>query len=127
MNAIDLYNLTKIYRLYKSPKDRLIELVSITGKKRHSDFFALNNVSLAIKKGLTLANNVGIIDADYYNNPSNEGHIMVALANWTNRPVVIAKGERIAQGIFEKYLVADADETLSSERVGGIGSTNIEK
>jgi dUTP pyrophosphatase len=83
--------------------------------------------SLAIKKGLTLANNVGIIDADYYDNPSNEGHIMVALTNMSDMPVTIKKGERIAQGIFEKYLMTDTDEILSNERVGGIGSTNIEK
>jgi dUTP pyrophosphatase len=49
--------------------------------------------SLAIKKGLTLANNVGIIDADYYNNLSNEGHIMVALTNLSDSTVTIKKGD----------------------------------
>ena len=37
--------------------------------------------SMAVKKGLALVNNVGIIDADYYNNEDNEGHIMLGLYN----------------------------------------------
>lgn len=79
--------------------------------------------SLGFKKNLMLANAVGIIDADYYNNVDNEGHIMVALHNYGSEYRVITKGERIAQGIFTKYLVADKD-TASSLRSGGFGSTN---
>lgn len=78
--------------------------------------------SLAFKNGLTLANNTGIIDSDYYNNPDNEGHIMVGLYNTSDKPVSIKKGDRIAQGIFMKYLTCD-DDCSEGERVGGIGST----
>ena len=78
--------------------------------------------SLAFKKGLTLANNTGIIDSDYYNNPDNEGHISIGLYNTGNEPVFIKKGDRIAQGIFMKYLTCD-DDCAEGERVGGIGST----
>lgn len=78
--------------------------------------------SLPIKKGLTLANNVGIIDSDYYNNTNNEGHIMIMLRNFTSKPVQILKGERIAQGIFLKYLTTYNDE-VNSQRDGGFGST----
>ena len=60
--------------------------------------------SIAIKKGLALVNNVGIIDADYYNNEDNEGHIMLGLFNTTDSDVTLPKGERVAQGIFYKYL-----------------------
>lgn len=78
--------------------------------------------SMAVKKGLALVNNVGIIDADYYNNEDNEGHIMLGLYNTTDSDVTLAKGERVAQGIFYKYLTADGDSTEAT-RSGGFGST----
>lgn len=77
---------------------------------------------LAFKKGLMLANSTGIIDSDYYNNPDNEGHIMIAYYNTKDVLYTIKKGERIAQGIFMKYLTTDNDDA-SGIRMGGIGST----
>ena len=80
--------------------------------------------SMAVKKRLMLVNNVGIIDADYYNNPDNEGHIMLALLNMGENPVTLPKGERVAQGIFYNYLTADGDEKVTKAvRGGGFGST----
>jgi len=78
--------------------------------------------SLAVKKGLMLANGVGVIDADYADNPDNEGHIMVAMANLGPAPVTIARGERVAQGIFTNYLTT-ADDVAGGAREGGFGST----
>ena len=78
--------------------------------------------SIAVKKGLALVNNVGIIDADYYNNADNEGHIMLGLFNTTDSDVILPKGERVAQGIFYKYLTADGDNA-DAVRGGGFGST----
>lgn len=78
--------------------------------------------SLATKKNIQLANSTSIIDADYYNNEKNEGHIYVPLINLGNIPIFIKKGERIAQGIFEKYLVTDNDNA-TGKREGGLGST----
>lgn len=81
--------------------------------------------SMAVKKHIMLVNNVGIIDADYYNNEDNEGHIMLALLNMGTEPVALPKGERVAQGIFYNYLVADGDaETEKKVRGGGFGSTS---
>lgn len=81
--------------------------------------------SMAVKKRIMLVNNVGIIDADYYNNEDNEGHIMLALLNMGSEPVDLPKGERVAQGIFYNYLVADGDaETEKEVRGGGFGSTS---
>ena len=81
--------------------------------------------SMAVKKHLMLVNNVGIIDADYYNNEDNEGHIMLALLNMGQEKVVLPKGERVAQGIFYTYLTADGDEKIAkSVRGGGFGSTS---
>lgn len=80
--------------------------------------------SLAARHSLTLTNSVGIIDADYYDNPQNEGHIYIALRNDGTKPVSFERGERLAQGIFSKYLTADGD--LAGEgarREGGFGST----
>ena len=79
---------------------------------------------IAIKRGLMLVNGTGIIDADYYNNADNEGHIMVALYNTTDASVSIEKGDRVAQGIFLKYLTVD-DDAASGVRVGGVGSTGV--
>lgn len=80
--------------------------------------------SMAIKRGLMLTNSTGIIDSDYYNNEDNEGHIMIALYNTTSETIHIEKGERIAQGIFSKYLIIN-DDNATDIRKGGIGSTGI--
>ena len=85
--------------------------------------FVFPRSSLAIKKGLVMSNSVGVIDADYYNNPDNEGHIMVPLMNIKDQPVQINKGERIAQGIFLKYGLTADDEPENGVRIGGFGSS----
>lgn len=81
--------------------------------------------SMAVKKRIMLMNNVGIIDADYYNNVDNEGHIMLALLNTGSEPLALPKGECVAQGIFYNYLVADGDaDSEKAVRGGGFGSTS---
>ncbi len=82
--------------------------------------------SLAVKSGLRLANGQGIIDSDYYNNPDNEGHILLAVFNGGPDTVIVTKGMRLAQGIFYKYLLTDQDHLEKKEsRRGGIGSTGL--
>ena len=79
---------------------------------------------LSIKNHLSLVNGQGIIDADYFNNTDNEGHIFIAIYNHNSQNINISKGTRIAQGIFYKYLLADMDENSSFiARTGGLGST----
>ena len=75
------------------------------------------------KKGLILANSIGVVDSDYYGNPDNDGHIMFAFFNFKDEDIEIKKGERIGQGMFQKYLVTDND-IAGGERTGGFGSTN---
>ena len=82
-----------------------------------------NRSSNPKKKGLILANSVGIIDKDYYGNPDNDGHIMFAFYNIKDEDVEIKKGDCIGQAIFQKYLVAD-DDSAEGQRTGGFGSTN---
>lgn len=74
-------------------------------------------------KGLVLSNGVGVIDKDYYNNKSNEGHIMFSFINITNTNITINKGDVIGQAIFQKYLIVDNDISIG-ERLGGFGSTD---
>ena len=75
------------------------------------------------KKGLVLANSVGVVDSDYYENPDNDGHIMFAFYNFFPESVMLKAGERIGQGIFQKFFKIDQDTAMSS-RQGGFGSTN---
>lgn len=78
--------------------------------------------SLAIKQGLMLSNNVGIIDASYYENEGNDGNIGISIVNTGGTAVTLKAGDRIAQGIFRKYLVTDND-SASGDRTGGFGSS----
>lgn len=84
-------------------------------------YFVFNRSSGA-SKGLVLANGVGIIDADYYNNPENDGHFRVVVFNVTDQDLLIKKGDRIAQVVFQKFLTIDGD-VATGKRKGGFGST----
>ena len=75
------------------------------------------------KKNLMLANGIGIIDSDYYNNPDNEGHIMFQVYNFSDTLVVVEKGERIGQGVILPYETV-YDDVAVGERTGGFGSTS---
>lgn len=81
-----------------------------------------NRSSNPKKKGLILANSVGVVDKDYYGNLDNDGHIMFAFYNIKEEDITIKKGEAIGQAIFQKYLVTDND-IAKGERTGGFGST----
>ena len=82
-----------------------------------------NRSSNPKKKGLILANSIGVVDADYYGNPDNDGHIMFAFYNIKDEETVIKKGDCIGQAIFEKFLITD-DDNANGERKGGFGSTS---
>ena len=79
------------------------------------------------KKGLMLANSIGIIDSDYWgpDGAENEGHIMFQVYNFTDNPVIIEAGERIGQGVFMRYFKTD-DDIATGFRTGGFGSTSEE-
>lgn len=82
-----------------------------------------NRSSNPSKKGLFLANGVGIVDADYYNNPSNEGEIGFEFYNFGEKAVIIEKGEKIGQGVITTYNRVQDDSAFGS-RDGGFGSTD---
>lgn len=76
------------------------------------------------KYSLKLANSVGILDHDYVDNKGNEGEMFVKFHNQGPTPIIIPKGEAMAQCMFIKYLITDDDtETVGGVRVGGFGST----
>ena len=79
--------------------------------------------SCPLKHWIMMANSVGIIDADYYNNESNEGEIFFQLYNLSPFNIIIHKGEAIGQGIILPYLTTEND-IASGIRIGGFGSTS---
>ena len=79
--------------------------------------------SSPLKYWLILANGVGIIDADYYNNSDNEGEIFFQIINLSPFPIIIQKGEIIGQGIIKEYKLTE-DDCATGLREGGFGSTN---
>lgn len=97
------------------------EIVKLpTGVKAHygNDEMLLIIVrsSTGFKYNIRLVNQVGVIDADYYNNTDNEGHIFIKIQNEGDKTVSFKAGEAFAQGIFVKYLTTDSDKGLDRER-----------
>lgn len=80
--------------------------------------------SCPLKHWLILGNSVGIIDADYYNNPDNEGEIFFQMINLSPYDIQLHKGDIIGQGIIKPYLTTE-DDNASGQRMGGFGSTSV--
>ena len=103
-----------------------IKIVPTHIKALFPDDFQLklyNRSSNPKKKGVMLANGVGIVDADYYGNPDNDGNIGFMFYNFTDNVIVFEAGEKLGQGIFEKYYTVDDENNITNERSGGWGST----
>ena len=83
----------------------------------------VNRSSNPKKKKLVIPNGIGIVDCDYVDNPDNEGEIGFLFYNLSNEPVIIEKGDKLGQGIFQKYYITDDDKT-EGVRAGGFGSTD---
>lgn len=81
---------------------------------------------MGFKYGVRLANTVGCIDADYYNNPKNEGHIFVKLINGPFDTLDVKTGDKFIQGVFVPFGIT-YDDDVSDERTGGLGSTDAAK
>lgn len=76
-----------------------------------------NRSSNPSKKGLVLANGSGVVDADY------PGTIKFPWYNISTFPYVIHAGDKLGQGIFQKYYLTD-DDSAEGARTGGFGSTD---
>ena len=79
--------------------------------------------SCPLKHWLILGNAVGIIDADYYNNPDNEGEIFFQIINLAPFAIQLKRGDAIGQGIIKPYLTTE-DDIATGTRIGGFGSTD---
>ena len=107
-----------------SPGDSFVVPTGIKAYMHQDEFLALFiRSSLGIKKDIILKNGTGIIDADYVDNETNEGHILIAIKNIGQEIVNINCGDAFAQGIFLPFLITDEDQTTAL-RQGGIGSTD---
>lgn len=80
--------------------------------------------SCSLKHWLILGNGVGIIDADYYNNETNEGEIFFQIINLSPIPILLKKGDAIGQGIILQYQTIVDDIPTDQVRIGGFGSTD---
>lgn len=75
------------------------------------------------KYGIMLANTLGVIDSDYFENENNDGNIGFRLYNFSDDDYVIKAGDKIGQGIFTKFLTVDNEQEITETRKGGFGST----
>lgn len=90
--------------------------------------YLYNRSSNPKKLGLFLANGVGVIDADYFENPDNDGEIMFAFLNILPWSVKLKAGDKLGQGVFAKFLrPVDGFTVKEDKRLGGFGSTDKEK
>ena len=80
--------------------------------------------STPLNNWMILANGIGVIDGDYYNNPDNEGEIFFQVINLSPVDQVIEAGDKIGQGIIKKYEITD-DDAADGDRLGGFGSTTV--
>ena len=97
-----------------------------TGLKAYcasDEWIILANRGSGPKKGLVLANSIGVLDADYYGNVDNDGHFYFQFWNFQDHDIEIKKGDFIGQAIFQKYLFTDNDNA-EGIRTGGFGSTD---
>ena len=99
-----------------NPKSMAMAKSNTAIKMQEDDVLLLFARSSLCKRGLILMNGVGVVDADY------EGEIMVPLYNISDEPIVLSKGERVAQGVFTKYYTCG--DVVNTVRNGGFGSTN---
>ena len=72
---------------------------------------------------MILANGIGIIDSDYYNNSDNEGEIFFQFINFSPVDIILRAGDVIGQGVVKTYGLVDDDGAYGS-RTGGFGSTS---
>ena len=102
------------------------ELVFINFKAycNHDEGYILASTSGLGKKGIILANGIGIIESDYADNESNDGNIGFLLHNLNKTTYHIRKGDKIGQIFFFKFLTVDDDVESTVVRKGGFGSTN---
>lgn len=106
------------------PQETVTVKLGVKAQINEGEFLLLvPRSSLGWKYNVHLVNTVGIIDADYYNNPDNEGEIGLKLFNEGDDVLHVYKNDRLIQGIFVKFDITD-DDKAEGLRLGGFGSTD---
>lgn len=105
------------------PNTAKLIFTDIKARFEENEVLILCSTSGMGKRGIVLANGIGVIDADYYNNEGNEGNIGFMLRNLSAEPYEIKRGDKIGQGIFTTFLKVDDEEEVTAARNGGFGST----
>lgn len=115
------YDLCAIEGFVIDPGQRVLCKTGVTVSLEDNEYLAIVPRSgLAYKKGITVLNTPGTIDADYY-----PGEIGVILFNSSNEPFVVEKGDRIAQAILCEYKTMGVDLANDVDRNGGFGHTGV--
>ena len=105
-----------------NPMQSVMIWTDVKAKFNPDEALLINVRSSMGKHPIMIANTQGWIESDYYSNPDNDGNIGIRLFNLGTEPYEIKAGDRIAQGMFVKYLTADNGNT-DTERTGGFGSS----
>lgn len=106
------------------PNEKLLIWTDIKAYMQEDECLEINTRSgNGTKKDVILANTIGWVDSDYYNNMDNDGNIGICLKNTGSEIFIISKYDKIAQVKFSKYLITDDDSPVSEERNGGFGHT----
>lgn len=117
--AYDFYSTAE----WRVPSNAIVKVWTDVKAYMQEDECLILNVRSSMGGKFMLANTSGWIDQDYYSNESNDGNIGIFLKNISDETQVIKRGDRIAQGAFFRFLVADSGNT-DAVRTGGFGSTN---
>lgn len=114
------YDLASAVNTVVPAHGRVLVPTGVTCKLASNEYLqVVPRSGLALKKGITVLNTPGTVDADYYPNC-----IGVILYNTTDEAFQVFVGDRIAQGIIHEYKVTE-DDKAEGERTGGFGSTGI--
>lgn len=121
------YDFRVPYKVIINPKETLTILTGIKCKMENDMYLGLY-IRSSLSTTLELSTGVSIIDADYYGNSGNEGHIKLMIKNKIDKPITLNQGEKIVQGVISKYITTDDDGFKNGikdniERIGGVGST----
>lgn len=112
----------KLFANDKDPFDNTIFVPNVLLNIEYPVLMLYPRSSLAIYYGFRLINTTGVIDADYYNNPSNGGHIIVAFT--VEKEVELTRGSKFCQGVILPFVFDSEDTGTGIVRQGGIGSTD---
>lgn len=117
------YDLCTVDAIDLPPQARVLVSTGLKVYLPSGEFLLIAIRSSLGRRGIMLANGIGVIDGDYVDNDRNEGHIQMPLWNSGPEPFSAPAGTRVAQAIFMPFMVATSEPRPQQERVGGFGST----